>query len=507
MFNAEPELLRNYAEEAFKILKSNSFTESDYAEHYAQLGYYGVLLGNLVVGYNLETNRTALYTSSITILEQLANKGTLVGKRNPIETEMETHRQSLGVGSTRIAKTLKTTDTFELVRLDHQYKNGRLILTATRPKNAVTLKNTIFTPYKAVDEAMKCFNNWLNDYVFEITEVHEDSTKKYFITKNEAVLGSVYGVDRAKYLANCKYDSRALSFNAPHLGASVYTSGHKNVDFSYVDSVRVVTNLAEVDMSNVLVDITNSRDFVLSQAEKMDTANLTALCKMFGIGAKDTDEAMLSALSVVSNDLAYEVLCNCGWLNNYKTVPPTWGNATQLDLPVTNEQFADLLKNGAYRVWCRTAKGVPTALIVTNDKEVLKRIYGKDYFGKYESNGVKLNSLKYTLKNKVGGMSTVPLKWIEDRCIEYGLFENVYSIVVNDLKANNVEVTENTQVNVDYLLSTVNKAIYEVDMNKTVVSQVTEVTTRNCCSHSTFDYYRKLSVVGLLGIQKVDYLK
>lgn len=505
IFETNPELLRKLSEESFNVLKSSTFDETDYNNHYYQLGVYAVLLSGLLVGYNTDTKKTNLYTSSINLLENLANRGLLVGKSVPIATEMDVHRQSLGVGSVRIAKTLKTTDSFELVRLDHQYKNGKLVFTATRPKHTVTLRNTIFTPYKAVDKAMECFNNWLNDYILEITDMSSGVAKKFCTTKNEVILSSIYGLTRANYLINTAYDSRSLSFNAPVIGASTYTSGFKNIDFTFVDSIRVVTDLNEVDMSNMMLDTTNSRDFIITKAKGMTLQETAKLCELCNIKPKSDKDQMLRELGQVSNDIAFDAITNNNWVAEYKKIPANWGNAVQVEVPATNENLTEMLKTGAYRIWLKTTKGNFTSVIVTNNKSILKRIYGEDYFTKYESTGVKLNALKYTLTKGCAGLTQIPVDLLESKCKEYGLYNEVYSNIYNEhIKQKITEEVKSIDSNI--IISEINKAIHNVDMAKTVVKQVNLVTARNCGSHYG-DYYKQLSVTGILSIQKVDFLK
>jgi len=64
---------------------------------------------------------------------------------------------------------------------------------------------------------------------------------------------------------------------------------------------------------------------------------------------------------------------------------------------ISSEELRELLKDGIYKITIVKKNGTFSTKLVTNNYEILRRVYGENYFAEYESIGVRFKRAKYLL--------------------------------------------------------------------------------------------------------------
>ena len=96
MFNANQDMCYRFACEAYMYFVGKRWCdEHDFQLRYEQIATYGVLMSNLVWGYDIAKGEMALYTSSISGIKGMANARVVKGKSRPIAEELNTLASSL----------------------------------------------------------------------------------------------------------------------------------------------------------------------------------------------------------------------------------------------------------------------------------------------------------------------------------------------------------------------------------------------------------------------------
>lgn len=442
MFNLNPDMMYKFACEAYKVFYSNGFCkETDFQNAYEQMATYGVFMSNLVFGYNMRTGKMSLYTSSYEILVQLASRGVLLGKRKPIAEEMQSIQEALTSGK-KFIPSLKLGTTIVAVRLDWEYRdNGnKLVFKPTVPRSALVLRDEYLIPYTALDAAMKYLNEVLQEKVLRIT----CGDKIRVVTKNAAILSMIYGEVRTNMLLSYTFDARSNSFYVPSVGASIFSSGVTNIDLTAVDKIQQVSSLAEIDLSDVKLGVTSAPSYCAVRLK-----NLT--------------------------------------------------NAQQMEIPSTAKELSDLLKTGIFQIIIHTKTGKYVPVVVTNCYKELARLYGNDFYARFESDGNKLRKAVYECDNKfkeipfnVAVYYKIASKW---GTLEYAQ-QNVQRLQSMGKEINYQNIRNMFRLNID-----------SVDERKTVVKQPNIITVRSCnCKEDASEkwgYYKNIDIRAIKSIVRL----
>ena len=507
MFNLNPDMMYKFACEAYKVFYSNGFCkETDFQNAYEQMATYGVFMSNLVFGYNMRTGKMSLYTSSYEILVQLASRGVLLGKRKPIAEEMQAIQEVLTSGK-KFVPSLKLGTTIVAVRLDWEYRdNGnKLVFKPTVPRSALVLRDEYLIPYTALDAAMKYLNEVLQEKVLRIT----CGDKVRVVTKNAAILSMIYGEVRTNMLLSYTFDARSNSFYVPSVGASIFSSGVTNIDLTEVDKIQQVSSLAEIDLSDVKLDVTSAPSYCAVRLKNLTNTQLFDFGKKLGIEGINTDRNANELLIGASLQLChpykvYEAMKECGGFNisDFKNQKPKWGaieNAQQMEIPSTAKELSDLLKTGIFQIIIHTKTGKYVPVVVTNCYKELARLYGNDFYARFESDGNKLRKAAYECDNKfkeipfnVDVYYKIASKW---GILEYAQ-QNVQRLQSMGKEINYQNIRNMFRLNID-----------SVDERKTVVKQPNIITVRSCnCKEDASEkwgYYKNIDIRAIKSIVRL----
>lgn len=506
MFSENTDMMYNFACEAYKVFVSNGICkQEDFTTNYNQLAHYGAFLSNMMWCYNIKTGKFALYTSSYSILVSLASKGLLMGKRKPIAEEMRTFEEALVSGG-RLANSIKKGNTIQAVRLDWEYSGNKLIFKPTIPRSQLVIGEEHIIPYFALDSAMQIINEELQTKILKIVQ----GDKVRVVTKNPAVLKSIYGETRTNYLLNYTYDARSNSFFVPHVGASIFSNGVTNIDFTAVDSIQVINSVSDIDLSEVKLDIDGACDFCKANLGSLTDDQLVAFMEKLEISGVSDSRELNQQLTVTSLDMlhpyrVYNAMkdLQCFDMDKFKAQPSKWGsssNVEQLDIPSTMEELTALMKTGIFKVTILTNKGKYAQVVCTNSGKELSRIYGNDYFAKFESYGNKLRALNNELKR------SYPVEISEDElealCNKWGAYDVMADLIDRYPDAYSKGVFAYKQV---YHIITLE--LQGVNDRKTVIKQPNCLTVRSCeCPVSgevTYNYYKNIELHSIKSIVRL----
>lgn len=531
MFKEDTSLAYQYACEAYKVfIAQKRCTEDDFTSSYALLANYGVALSSLFFAYELKTGKMQLYTSSLTILKQLATQNFLKGKKQPIAIELQDIEKKL-YDSDRIKKSIKDGNKLISVRLDSEVVGNSVVFTPTIPRSAIDLNDFIIVPFLAVNEAMTNLNGVLQEKVLRITQ----GDKVRIVTKNIQLLSSIYGASRAQYLVSQVPDARVLRFYLPSLGASIYTAGITNIHLEKIDSIEVVNSLAEIDLSEIKLDYSQAKDFFMDTLKRLSAKDVHVIAdalntEQYNATAKERRKEVADIIDNLYDREVYDFMKQYPQYFNlgvYKTLPSKYGDKNE-DLPIPNsiEELRGIFEKGVYKVLVNNRTGSMSTIICSNDSKCLEKIYGKKYYRNYESEGNRLRALlaevkKLKEKYKANNTNSLEENKASKLFAKYNL-SDVFEDVKESDKINTKENVKKRDINAafdrylerdsipfDLLIKAINARLMDVEMRKTVIQQPHLVTVRSCEAKLDDDknpvgFYRSIDLKSIITITRLS---
>ena len=509
MLAENPSMTYQFASEAYKLfIATGKCKESDFTDSYEQLAIYGVAMSNFFLSCNVNTNNLALYTSSYSILEALAHQGVLKGKSEPIQIELQKFKNAL-VESDRVKNSMKKGDCIQAVRLDPEICGNTVVFTGTVPRSQLNFNEEVFISYQAMDFAMAYINQILQDKILRFTM----GDKVRVVTKNYSILSMIYGESRAKYLISRAYDPRIESFYVPSVGASIYTAGITNLKLKDVDRIEVIQSIQDIDLSEIKVDYTKSKEFFIKTVKEMSAENvhkLGEICQLaeYNLTAKTTKECLIDSYvnSVTDRELYDMMKLNPELFNmsTYNELPNKFGNEfEQVEIPTTIKGLEDLLKTGVFKVLITSRKGGLSTIIGTNSSKELARVYGRAYYSKYESEGNRLRALEKTVREKY--KDTISVGELTKLRKKYGL-----EYICSDA---NLEVNApDESFDSKSVIADIYKYLNNVENRKTVVKQPGLVTVRSCEAYPDEqgyikNFYKNIDLKSVISIVRLSTVK
>ena len=507
MFSNNPDLAYAFASEAYFLFTAQGrCTADDFQPSYNLLAHYGVALSNLFFGYDFVSGDMSLYTSSLTILKSLASKGFLKGKKNPIAMELNDIEKKL-YESDRIRKSIKDGNKLISVRLDYEVIGGTVIFKPTIPRSPIDLNNFIIVPFLSVNEAMSTLTRVLSKYVLKIVQ----GDKIRYVTKNEDVLASIYGAERAKYLVSHIPDPRTMRFYVPSIGASIYSAGLTNIRLDAVDSISYVSSLAEIDLSEITLDFSQAKDYFAFVVNSMDSNGVAIVASdivipSYNVTVAEAKREIIEVSERMYNREVYDFMKSHSDLFNieeYKKLPSKYGNKYEvLQTPTSVEVLRGMLEHGIYKVLLTSRKGSLSTVICTNDHKSLSKFYGKRYTKYYESEGNRLREMRYyILINKPNLIAPDDLK---STCSMFNL-DYIYDMGIKMTGSTDVDRGMCVKA---YILQCIDSCLNDIKDVTTVVRQPHLVTVRSLEARideegNPVGYYKYIDLKSIVSIIKL----
>lgn len=306
-------------------------------------------------------------------------------------------------------------------------------------------------PYIAIQRSMRFFKDMLDDMrVLDVKQDKGELCKRRYITTrvNELVKYS----DNEEFAKSLKPSYFPLKgfFYAPSLGASSLSTGVTRIDLLDVSNVRNVTKvnmpskvsgfddmIKESSMFSILTemydnDIKRYQEIV----DKLPNTNVLT-------GAVfDVDKGVLRPLSIIKYmyslsssekaevesyipGLNEEVFRKKSVLNKYEKLNP---------FDYSLDEIRRMLKTGVYKFIIRKKNCNYSSITATNSEKLLASMYGRDYFSKYESFGVRLYKLEYLLR-RVSDLNRESIVPIFNYC-GFPSDDNTIGSVLEELRLN-----------------------------------------------------------------------
>lgn len=374
------------------------------------------VLDGLVVGINTEKDgEYQIYT---------ANIGAIFGINNDskfnIDKALELNRNRI-VHAVRVDIEYNSEDgfTYKLVSLN---KNTNLHIV-----DMDTFEGRFhLVPYIAIQRSLAFFKEMLDDMrILNVKQDKGEIQKSRYITCRKDIL--IKYSDNEDFAKSLKYSFFPLKgfFYAPVLGASSMTIGLTRIDLLDVCNIKNVISVENISKCSGGLDdmiIESSIKTILDDMYEYDIVGYQRL-----VDALPNDRGILTGavynvdkgvptpitmikyyhslnrkersifISLIPN-LDTEMKNKKSIINKYEALNPD---------NYSIEEIKDMLKHGIYKFYLRKKDCCYSTITVTNSKELLSKMYGKDYFAKYESFGIRIYRLKYFIENNRNNMSSL----------------------------------------------------------------------------------------------------
>lgn len=379
-------------------------------------------LDGLIVGINTEKDGDyQIYT---------ANIGTIFGIDNDSKFNLE---KTLELNRKRIVHAVR-------VDIDYTSEEGFSYKLVTLNKNTnlhiVDLDTFVgrfhIVPYVAIQRSMAFFKDMLNNKkVLKVEQDKGEMNKIRYITDDVNILGKFCDNEEfAKSLKSAFYPLKGF-FYAPVIGANSLSSGVTRIDLLNVERVTNATNLSSVitkpvnAISNLVrtsciysilnnmyeYDIESYIEFI-DNLPSNDILSGAVYDVDKGAPEPKTIISYLNSLDPAERGVVENSIPGLGWeIAQRSEILTKYEKLNISDYTVSD--IRNMLNSGVYKFVIQKKDCHYSAITVTNNPNVLKALYGNDYFAKHESLGVRLNRLQsYLEDNPYSEDSTMIEDWL-----------------------------------------------------------------------------------------------
>lgn len=351
----------------------------------------GALLDGLCFGYDVEKDDFALYTMNFNLLNIMGNTGINMGKQcieKNIKGEVKGYRIDVEYSV--------NSDSFNFKAVNH-----RKVISDSE-------KDVILIPYIVVLRMMKIIESFLSGgSVLKAVQLIGSSEKTRCITKNTKVLELFSDSPEAiKNVGSSFFPLRGF-FYAPVVGAPSTTSMVTNINIFNLSELRVLNKVnqikqmgiekAENPVRSIIIDnvissilLKLSVDNPSKLSEIMEMLPESKLWKRLDYFDGNLNGAMVTKYlhSIGKKDIEEVLNIVPGAREEIERKEKVFsGSAKKLE---NFDNLIEVLKNHVCRFIIRKKDCSLSSCVCTNSSKILREIYGKDYFKKYEGFGVRI---------------------------------------------------------------------------------------------------------------------
>lgn len=358
-----------------------------------------VMFDGLVVGINIQKDlKVDIFTANTDLIF-----GISAGKSFSLAKVAELNRNN-EVGGVRIDISYTSDNEFEYSIKGVRKPNN---LTLYNPETGEG--NFVFLPYGFFVETMKVFEKLLNEKrVLKVTQNSGVLSKVRYITTDSKMLAKYSDNEEfAKSLKPAFYPLKGF-FYAPVLGAPSTTIGCTKIDLTVLDKLEAVepskirVEKAEDGMKSLVTESTAIS--ILAELYDSDPIAYGEVIKSMPNRKKIIDKEAEELPSPYSFAGYLHGLGKGEYTKALSKVPglgdslegkeDVFKGFEQVDFSnLSPNDIADMLKQGIYRFTIRKENCEFSSMVLTNNEDILKQLYGNDYFGCYESIGARLHKL------------------------------------------------------------------------------------------------------------------
>lgn len=359
----------------------------------------GALLDGLMFGYDLNKRVAELYTMNAKLLFGM-------------DTDVEF------IDKTIMKKNLS--GELKAFRIDVTYRNdsSSFEFKAVNHRKVLDMKNVIMIPYLSIVRGMKLLESFINSgAVLKLVQHVEGIEKVRAVTKSTKVLAEFCDDEGAVEAIDCDYFPLVSMFYAPVVGAPSTTAMVTKVNLFNLDYVsklkskEMLKRMGIEKCENPVRDMV-AQNAVISALERIKAKSEDDYSALLGRfpkndliftgdtrGGSEVSPIMVSKYmhQISREDLEqiykivpgveHEIKSKSFLMKNFKVVKPEGGTFTEGDI-------RRLAKENICKVLVRKSDCTMASVLCTNSEAILGLVYGKDYFGRYESLSVRLNKLE-----------------------------------------------------------------------------------------------------------------
>ena len=379
------------------------------------------VLDGLVVGINIEKEGDfQIYT---------ANIGTIFGINNEskfnIDKTLDLNRQGI-VHAVRVDIDYTSEEGFNYKVVSLNKNTNLKIFDVETCEGKFHL-----VPFVAIQRSMSFFKEMLEDQrILSVSQDKGEIRKDRYITCRKDVLARYCDSEAfAKSLKPSFFPLKGF-FYAPVLGASSLTAGVSRVDLLDVCNVQSVSSVEGFSKPSGGLDSFLVESCIVTILNEMYDKDVEGYQKLVdslpnkdGVitGAVfDIDKGVPSPISIIkyihglnkSTRAKVEGLIP-GLEEAVNVKKQVFNEYEEIDLSsLSNADVKEMLKTGVYKFLIRKKDCSYSSLTLSNNPRILRTLYGQDYFGKYESFGVRLRRLENCInKQSYSGDSELVKSW------------------------------------------------------------------------------------------------
>lgn len=395
----------------------------------------GALLDGLCYGYEIETGKYAIYTMNFNLLIDMKLDTADMAKQC-----MDKNKKG-EVKAYRIdVKYINDPSSFSFKTVNHR-------------KAIDDEEEVLLVPYLACARLMKIIESFMNSNMVIKTVQDKAGFKKVrCITKNEKVLSKYCDDENAIKYIEPKYFPMKAFFYAPVIGAPSTTAMVTNInlfDLTEIKKLKSVTELKKfgVEPAKNPIFTMVSETIITNSLIKLKARDIEDFSTLIHSLPKaeelfevtydnDVSEVMISKyLHSITNEEYKEVIEILS--KSEKNLQVNVMKETERQVMFFNENremsetelsnLYNTLKGHICKFLIQKEDCTLSSVIGTNNPEILKELYGSNYFGEYESKGVRVRAAAEEIT--MG-------RPIEMVLSDYGFESKAY-----DIEAFNIEVT------------------------------------------------------------------
>lgn len=388
----------------------------------------GAMLDGLVFGYDPESRTAELYTMNAKLLFGMDVDVTFIDNKV--------------LDKNKIGE-------YKAYRLDITYKDGSKSFEFKAVNHRKKLDDSlIYVPYLSIIRGMKLIEHFISSgSVIKLTQNVAGVEKIRVVTLNAKILGEFCDDPTASEFLQCEYFPLKAMFYAPVVGAPSTTAMVTKVNLFDLNGIAKVRSRSDLKKMGIFkptnpIRILIGENTVIQVLEKMhleDPDAYTALLDsyphnddIFNGDTKDGSEVSPVMVSKYMHQISESDLEKVFDLT--PGVKEEMGRKSFLmsdfrivykvgSKPMGEEDLRALLRGNICKILCRKDDCTTYSVIGTNNFRILSKIYGKGYYGKYESLGARVSAM---LEELLAGR---PLK---GSCADNGLDYSVVSTLISN---------------------------------------------------------------------------
>ena len=408
IFSHSNQLYVSMLQEAYKCCVGAGLVPTDALQvRQSWLSFYSVALSGLVYVYLRDEDSFVLCTSSIGVLNNLASKGLICDKEMKPDRTLACAKDNLCFTSRKTLQEGYASNTVATVMLVPTSSDGVHFKYGVRRVN-FNADSCVLVPHACATVCNNFIRHTAQNQLLEITV----GTKRRVVTESPQLLGKFYTPERVRELISVMGVGDPLckdKLNLPVVGASIDSLGTTSIHISRIDTIKIV-GLANVDTTTISLDLFAIKMYVSDVVARASFESVYKLGKILGLEMNANAnlgvlrETVVAYISSISNTEVYEAFMGFAPMfsvEDYKKYATRYGTK-RTEVTITNlEQLKQFLSNYVCQLTLQSNKGGMYRCLMTNNTQILRKLYGNQYIRKYGNTEERIALLKAELNRMI----------------------------------------------------------------------------------------------------------